>query len=251
MKKSLWQFSLLLIMLFAPTIVSAATNPELNKLFQAANAAYQKESYLTAISSYEQILKQNYESGNLYYNLGNSYYKSGQFGMAILYYEKAHQLIPYDADLQANLKYVTKKLSLNHSQDWLTILGELVPLETLFLILIGISSLIAGLVIFKLFGLTKKPAWQSGLHGTLLGTGIIWFALMVLTSISWQQQLRPQAVAIKAGEVYFEPNSASTLYFKISEGAKVTVINEKENWLMLKRTDGKHGWAKKESFKKI
>ncbi len=251
MRKYLWQLALTLIMLFAPTLVAAAPSAEQNQLFQTANQAYQAGAYQEAINSYQQLLKGNYESGNLYYNLGNSYYKSGQFGMAILYYEKARQLLPYDADLQANLKYATQKLNLKQNRDWLTVIGELVPLETLLLILLGISSLLAVLVIGKLFGLANHPKWRSGLQNTLITTIIGWICLVVLIGTTWQQQLRPQAIAIKAGEVYFEPNTASTLYFKVSAGAKVTVINQQTDWLMLKRADGKHGWAKKESFQEI
>lgn len=76
-----------------------------NKLFYSANSSYEKREYSKAIEEYNKILDLGIDSGPLYYNMGNSYFKSGKLGMAILYYAKARRLMPYDSDLKANLNY--------------------------------------------------------------------------------------------------------------------------------------------------
>jgi len=77
-------------------------NDSAQDLFKEANIFFKNEQYDQAISIYSAILDLDIEGGNLYYNLGNAYYKSGQLGKAILFYEKARQLIPRDSDLKAN-----------------------------------------------------------------------------------------------------------------------------------------------------
>src|SRR5690606_3967693 len=70
-----------------------------------------------AIEVYKDLINSGFEGTSLYYNLGNSYYRTGKIGLAILYYEKALKLSPGDEDIRhnlalANLKTIDKVESL-------------------------------------------------------------------------------------------------------------------------------------------
>src|SRR3989338_2888126 len=78
---------------------------DINKLLYQANAHYEKGEYSRAIEEYIRILDGGLESGNLYYNIGNSFLKLGKTGYAILCYERAKRCIPADSDLKSNLNY--------------------------------------------------------------------------------------------------------------------------------------------------
>ena len=65
-----------------------------NKVFQDANLFYSKGNYSKALLSYESLIDQKVQSSEMYYNLGNTYFKSNKIGHAILYYEKAKLLAP-------------------------------------------------------------------------------------------------------------------------------------------------------------
>ena len=72
------------------------------------DSAYIKEDYTAAIQIYEALLK-NGEAAEVYYNLGNSYYKIGEIAKAVLNYERALLLQPGNSDIRANLEVARAK----------------------------------------------------------------------------------------------------------------------------------------------
>src|SRR6476620_8550682 len=78
-------------------------------LLQKAEKAYDSKKYREAIASYEELLNDGYRSYQLYYNLGNSYYRNNELGKAIYYYELARKLEPDDEDVRINLAIAAGK----------------------------------------------------------------------------------------------------------------------------------------------
>src|SRR3990167_1378321 len=79
-------------------------------LFYTANNDYAARDYAKALAAYNSILNMDLENGALYYNMANSLFKMGKLGYAILFYEKARQLMPQDGDLKSNLSYARLRL---------------------------------------------------------------------------------------------------------------------------------------------
>jgi tetratricopeptide (TPR) repeat protein len=79
-------------------------------LGEAADSAYMNDNFARAAELYETIIKTEGSSSNLYYNLGNCYYRQGKPGLAILYYERALRLDPSNGDARANLEFVNSKI---------------------------------------------------------------------------------------------------------------------------------------------
>lgn len=80
-----------------------------NETLLKAEKAYDTKEYNTAIDLYEQLLKEGFTSFQLYYNLGNSYYKNGELGRAIYAYEIARKLEPDEEDVKINLSIANAK----------------------------------------------------------------------------------------------------------------------------------------------
>ena len=80
-----------------------------DSLFVQANKLYQQEKYTEALGMYKQIEEQGIVSSELYYNLGNVYYKSNQVAPSIYYYEKALLLKPNDKTIKTNLAFAQKR----------------------------------------------------------------------------------------------------------------------------------------------
>ena len=78
----------LLLLLFTFICFSNVPAQELETIMKQGNDFYQNKQFDEAINSYETILKQGYISSELFYNLGNAYYRVGQLGKSILYFEK-------------------------------------------------------------------------------------------------------------------------------------------------------------------
>ena len=72
--------------------------------FDEANRLYEQNKFAEARDAYETILRGGLVSGELYYNLGNAYYKTGDLGKAILNFERALRFMPNDDDLKHNLQ---------------------------------------------------------------------------------------------------------------------------------------------------
>lgn len=78
-----------------------------------AAAAYNKDDFNAALELYMKAAKEDGTSSELFYNIGNTYYKLDKKGMAILYYERALQLNPNNDDARSNLEFVKNKANLN------------------------------------------------------------------------------------------------------------------------------------------
>ncbi|HYD48238.1 MAG TPA: BatD family protein, partial [Terriglobales bacterium] len=94
-------FALLLVVLAMPAM--AAEGPQSS--FFAGNSAYAAGRYEEARQAYEAVLRSGWESAAVRFNLGNSYFKLGRKGLAIVHYERAAQLAPRDPDIEANLSF--------------------------------------------------------------------------------------------------------------------------------------------------
>ena len=72
---------------------------------QRSNQLYENGRFQEASQTYQQLVDLGVEHENLFYNLGNAYYKSGDLGRAVLNYERARRMAPRDADIRANLDF--------------------------------------------------------------------------------------------------------------------------------------------------
>src|SRR3990167_1234739 len=80
------------------------------KCIAAKNNQEADQKLKEAATQYETILANGFEHGQIYYNLGNTYYRRGEVGNAVLNYRKAQRLMPRNADLDANLKLVKNSI---------------------------------------------------------------------------------------------------------------------------------------------
>ena len=76
------------------------------KCIAARNNQEAEQKLKEAASQYETILANGFKHGQIYYNLGNTYYRTGELGKSVLNYRKAQRLMPRNAALDANLKLV-------------------------------------------------------------------------------------------------------------------------------------------------
>ncbi len=218
---------------------------------------YIQSDYENSVRVYLEILKYGYYSSELYYNLGNAYYKSGDIASAIYYYEKAKLYNPSDPDVNHNLKisYSQIKNKVEPLPEiffitWYKQVLNLFSANTWAILSIVFFVLLLTAIIVYLFGKTitqKKIGFYSGI------VFIILFSLSLTFSIKQTKNITNNNFAILFDPVMVKssPQEEGTNMFEINEGLKVEILDSLNNWYNIKLADGKQGWIIKESVKKL
>jgi len=224
----------------------AAVNAK--SFFKEGNDLYEKGDYRAAIEEYEKILGMGYDSGPLYYNLGNSYFKDGQPGKAILNYKRAERLMPRDKELKRSHKHVlsiAEGIAPRKPKIFIVCLayaaGRYFTANELAIFLFGASLLFMAIVLAHIyFYLVKR-------HFVLILTVLSIFIIASgYLAINKQGGYGKEAVVVsKAADAKFEPFERATTHFTLDEGSTVRITDSKDGWRKIKRPDGKSGWVEK------
>ena len=97
---------------FTEAVQNRGSNPgrEAADIYNKANQYYASNDFQSALSNYLVLIERGVKNPHLYYNLGNTYFKLGELGYAILYYEKALALRSSDRETRENLEYAKRSL---------------------------------------------------------------------------------------------------------------------------------------------
>ena len=214
------------------------------------DSAYIKDDYTTAIQIYESLLK-NGESADVYYNLGNSYYKIGEIAKAVLNYERALLMKPGNSDIRANLEVARAKT-----------IDKVEPVPEVFFVswtkaLINSMSVDAwatwGIVSFILFIITLYffiYSKQIMLKKVGFIAGIVFLIVMICSNLFASEQKerlvnRNEAIVMNPSvTVRSTPSESGTSLFILHEGRKVSIKdNSMKEWKEIRLEDGKVGWV--------
>lgn len=220
-----------------------------DSLFVDANTLYKTEKFEEAIKQYEKIEAQKVVSSELYYNLGNAYYKLNKVGPSIYYYEKALKLDPLNEDVKNNLVFA-KRLALDNIEALpQTVFQKLNKnyLQKLsynqWAIVVVVFSLLASLL-FLLYYF----AYTSSRKRLFFVTSMMCFFLLIVSILitynqyNFSKNNKEAIVFAEKTEVRNAPTLNSDKVFTLHEGTKVIVLDAVDNWNKIKLADGKLGW---------
>lgn len=223
-----------------------------------ADTEYQKGNYQQAIRDYEEILK-NGESAEIYFNLGNAYYRTDNITKAVLNYERARLLSPGDDDINFNLQFARSKT-----------IDKITPESEMFFVTwykslvnftsvdnwakTGILCIVMALllVLLYLFG-PQLMLRKIGFFG-----GLAFFVIFLLSNLFAFQQ--KQALDNRTGAIIMTPsvnikktpakNSADQ--FVLHEGTRVDIIDKgMTDWRCIRVGDGREGWIETKAIEEI
>jgi tetratricopeptide (TPR) repeat protein len=238
------------------TVASARpslTRPTVTQVefYQEGNRLYQDGDFEGALASYLRLVEAGFESGEVYYNIGNTYFKLGDIAQAILYYERARRLLPGDEDVQANLD-LARSLTVDEIEplprfwlfsvvDWWV---DLLP-RTLLIAVVTVSYLVGTGVVLLL--ILKRGVQVAAWGGRIAVVSAVVFALFGLNlavrefDLGWAQE----AVVLQLQvDVMSAPLDDETLtVFTVHEGTKVRIDRLSEEWAEVVLEDGRVGWV--------
>ena len=215
-----------------------------------ADALYEKGNYEEAAAAYESLLKVEGLAAEVYYNLGNCYYKLDKIPFAVLNYERALLLDPGDGDIRANLALARGKT-----------VDKVVPPSEMFFVtwwrdltncmsmdswtIVGFSAFILmliGILVYRF--VPQLLARKIGFYSAMF-----LFALVIIANFAAFSQHRDlthrNTAVILAPSVVVKssPSDRSTDLFLIHEGSKVEILdNSMKEWMEVKFEEGKQGW---------
>lgn len=241
-KKTVSAKAILLLLLLFPLAVQAVTKEE-------ADSAYARQQYQQAIKAYEGLLQQGV-SAELYYNLGNAYYRTENITRAVLNYERALLLSPGDRDVRFNLQMARSKT-----------IDKITPETEMFFVtwyrsLVNMMSVdgwaqtalaaLALAIVLTLVYLFSERIWlrKVGFFGGILL--VVVFLFGNLFAYQQEQQLihRTGAIVISSAvQIKSTPAKNGTDLFILHEGTKVNITDDTmKGWKKVTVADGKEGW---------
>ena len=225
-------------------------------LFTKATDAYNAGDYNKAIENYLEIIEAGQHSAELYFNLGNSYYKLNQVAPSIYYYEKALLLKPNDAEIKNNLGYAQ-----NMTLDAIEVMPE-TGLSKIYKDITGFLSFdqwgytaVAFVILFVLlyigfyyfkYATHKRIAFITSIVSLLIALVSVVFAFLQYADFQAEQ---PAIVFDNDVKVTSEPNKRSQAVFTLHEGTKLYVLEELKDYKKIRIADGQTGWLTSESIK--
>lgn len=229
-----------------------------DSLFVQANKLYQTEKYQEALKLYKEIEEQGIVSEALYFNLGNSYYKTNQVAPSVYYYEKALQISPNDSDVLFNLDFANK-MTIDNIEPLPKTLGdhyrENIVLgysyNTWALVAVVFAVLFA--VLFLLYHFSNFTSRKRFFFISSLVCAFLVFLAVVFAYQNKNLVDKTQYGIIFSNQVKVKnaPTVNSDINFELHEGTKVQILETLDNWRKIKIADGKIGWLDESDLKAL
>ena len=223
---------------------------DLDSLWTVGVQAYSDGRFSDASSAWTSIEESGQKSATLYYNLGNSWFKQGNYPKAILNYERALRLDPSYSDARYNLEFTNSFV-----QDKIEPVPEFIlksvarkvcyvmssnAWATIFLVLFA-AALVMGLLYMLGASVGRRRI------GFYCGIVLLLFSIGALSFSVWQKSdsLKSDTAIVMSpvSSVKSSPSSGSSKdLFVIHEGTKVTILDEVGSWKNISLADGRQGW---------
>ena len=222
------------------------------EFYQEGNRLYQEGDFQGALESYQRVIEAGLESGEIYYNVGNSHFKLGDLARAILNYERAGRLLPGDEDVRANLDLarsltvdeiepLTRFWILNAWGWWV----DLLP-RSLLLMVVALAYVagMGGVIVLVMRRGSSLARWGGRV---VLGAAAVLLVLGLNLAVRELHLGRTEEAVVMAPQVDVRsaPVDDETLtIFTVHEGTKVKVDRRAEEWVEVVLEDGKVGWVR-------
>lgn len=245
---------LLCILLFSLTSLLIAQEEQ---SFKQGNEAYKAEDFALAQEQYQQLVDQGFTSPELLHNLGNTYFKTGQLGKAILYFEKAYRAKPSDKNIKHNLAIAREEIDSPVIEIpefflvryWKGFSGILSPIFWQLLQLIATIGFLYGIYIWRI-----KNTESLKLRGFMIMiAALISIILFFLAGQTAQSQLsnRDSAIIMNVATLMSAPDERSENKTKLSEGVKVKITDSIDEWNKVILMNKDQGWVLKSALEVI
>jgi tetratricopeptide (TPR) repeat protein len=246
-RSQLWVTGIVIAVLCAGTgVLQAAEDPDMAK----ANQAYGEGRFQEAVDGYQSLVDSGRWSANLFYDLGNAWFRLGDFGKAILNYERAMALDPHHPEAEANLRLARDEArALELRKDWIERYVAMAN-TTQYSIAAAVGFWLALFGAVRLFFSPRRSAGEVALIAlAVLVCGTSVFALYAM-----ENGTRGSALAIVTGKdiearLATADNASSVL--ALPPGSEIKVLSERGDWIYAALPNDLRGWLPAKSAEKV
>ncbi len=245
------------ILVLSLIIISIFAN-QTEIIFEEAINSYQDKDYQTALEKFTLIENEGVINADLYYNIGNCYFRINEVGRAILYFKKALKVESDHKAARRNLDYAltfTKDKQNSESENvirsfWQKAFDS-ISINLLAIISLLIFVLIIMIICFMIIHYRNREKTVPIFITTVLI--FLFSAFLIISILKWQEfHKTDEAVLLSTSAIgYSGPGEDFTRVFTIHEGMIFTIERDEENWSLIKLENGLGGWIKKDTFVRI
>lgn len=239
-------------------MLSFASVANTDALIHTANNAYNEGLYDSALNVYNKVLEQGYESSELYYNIGNAYFKNNDLPSAILFYEKASKLLPNDEDIEYNLSIANsmivdkiEKVPELFYEKWWEFFYNIMGANAWAIVSLVFIALV--IIVVGLFIISKTR--QHRKISFFIGVVFIVFAVAsyALAYEKYDDNVNNNEAIVFTPSITVKssPTPNAVDLFVIHDGTKVEIIDKIDNWVEIKIQNGSIGWIPMDAIKEI
>ncbi len=214
------------------------------ELFQEGNKSYEAGNMAEAQNLYNKIIRQGLGNAHLYFNLGNTYYRTGQIGLARLWYERALTESPHDNDIRHNLDIVRSRIGekQNIGKNWFRENASLILWTAA-----AVNFVFFTILVMSLYDQKEWLWWARWLSGIVFLAGLFFTAMTVSASRQIYGIIIDQRVEVRTG-----PGMENRVGFIVPEGQKVVVFNTLSSWKQIGVPEkGLKGWVQNKTVKQV
>ena len=191
------------------------------------------EKFEQAVQLYEKLLGSGFINGQIYYNLGNAYYRLGMSGKAIIYYRRAERLLPRDADIKANINLLKRDFEDKASIRQLPEILKIVCFWYFFLNLNEITSITIYIYLALMASILSfvfiKVQWLKNIIIIFASCLLVLVISLGIKAYS-QHSIERGVVIADESKIRYGPGEEYEPRFEIHEGAEVRIEEKKDKW---------------------
>jgi hypothetical protein len=232
----------------------AQSSDEAEALFALGNRLYEESDFQGAAAAYEGALDTGWTGPGLELRLGNAYFEAGQFGRAVLHFERAHRQAPRSDAVQHNLRLARERVAsaepspLAPAEAVARWLATRIGGDTLAVLLFVLYLGVLGLLGFWLWTKTTSP-WLRRTLLVLVPLGLLVAVAAVATA---RYETRPRAVVVAdAAALRTTPSATAAVAATVPEGSVLTLAAERGAWRGVRLPDGTTAWAGASALEEI
>ena len=234
------------IAIFLVGAVSAADE----EVFAKANQAYNEARFQEAIEGYESLVQSGHWHANLLYDLGNAYYRLGNFGKAILNYERALALDPRQPEADANLRLARDEArALELRKDWIERYASMATVKQ-YSIAGAVGFWLAVFVAANLVLSRRRSAGRIA----LIVTGVLVGAASAFAIFTLENGTRGNALAVvtaKETEARLATADNAKSILLLPGGSEIKILSERGDWIYAALPNDQRGWIPSSSAERV